>query len=89
MSGVTNEEILAFFKVMDRYNLPYLTKPRSQECIDNLVCVYNSSTKEYYTIDKSTKLSENERVVSPNEIFSNISKDIDVLRNDSDEFIKE
>ena len=85
MKGVTTEEMLAFYEAMKKNNLSYRTTPRSQEEIDNMVFVHNSATREYYSVKKGTVLSDKEKVVTPFDIFANMTKDIDVIYNENDD----
>ena len=86
MKEVTAEEKIAFFKAMKKNNLSYREVPRTQEEMDNLVFVHNSATKQYYSIQKGTKLSDEEQIVTPLDIFSHISEDIDVITNEKDDY---
>ena len=85
MNEITTEEKIAFFQAMKKNNLPYREEPRSKDEIDNLVFVHNSSTKQYYSVKKGTKLSANETIVSSLDIFNNITKSVDVLVNENDD----
>ena len=86
MNEITTEEKIAFFQAMKKNNLPYREEPRSKDEIDNLVFVHNSSTKQYYSVKKGTKLSANETIVSSFDIFNNITKSIDVIVSESDDY---
>lgn len=86
MKDITTEEKIAFFQAMKKNNLPYREEPRSKEEIEDLVFVHNSATKQYYSVKKGTKLSENETIVSSFDIFNNITKSIDVIVSESDDY---
>ena len=86
MNEITTEEKIAFFQAMKKNNLPYREEPRSKDEIDNLVFVHNSSTKQYYSVKKGTKLSANETIVSSLDIFNNITKSVDVIVSESGDY---
>ena len=85
MKGITTEEMIAFYEAMERNNLSYRITPRTQEEIDNLVFVHNSATREYYSVKKGAMLADEEKVVTPFDIFANMTKDIDVIYNENDD----
>ena len=71
---------------MNLNNISYRDIPRTDEEIENLVFVYNSSTKQYYSLDTNSQLSPDEQIVTPIEIFSKISKNIDIITNPHDDY---
>ncbi len=71
---VDEKELKSFFKVCDKYGIPYRKTPRTKEEIENLVIVKNTLTKEYDLKDKDVKLGLFEKVVTPSEIFESISE---------------
>ena len=87
MKKITQNELTNFFNAMKKNNLSYREEPRTQEEISNLIVVYNCATKQYYTLNKSSELKPEEKVVTPFEIFENITKDIDVVQRESDDLI--
>ena len=86
MKEVTTEEKIAFFEAMKKNNLACRENPRTKEEIDNLVFVYNSTTKQYYSLDKNTQLSSDEERVSSFDIFAKITKGVDVIVNENDDY---
>lgn len=86
MKKITTKELFAFFQAMNINNISYRDIPRNDEEIENLVFVYNSSTKQYYSLDTNSQLSPDERIVTPIEIFSKISKNIDIITNPHDDY---
>ena len=87
MKKTTQNELMNFFMAMEKNNLSYRKEPLTVEEISNLIVVYNSATKEYYTLNKSSKLKPEEKIVTPFEIFANISKDIDVIKRENDDLV--
>ncbi|MBQ7351920.1 MAG: hypothetical protein IJW59_03550 [Clostridia bacterium] len=87
MKEITQEELNAFFKAMERNNLSYRQTPRTKEEVENLMFVYNSSTKEYYTLEKGIGLSADEKIVTAREVFSNITRNIDAIKREDDEIV--
>ena len=72
---------------MERNNLFYRQTPRTKEEVENLIFVYNSSTKEYYSLGKGIVLSADEKIVTAREVFSNITRNIDVIKREDDEIV--
>ena len=70
---ITQQELENFFKVMDKYGIPYQTTPRTQEEIDNLNCIYNTINKTIYFKRKDETLISGEKIVSPDELFGIIA----------------
>ena len=79
MRDVTDAERIAFFQAMKQNNLSYRENPRTKEEVAELIVVYNSDKKHYYTLKKGTELSKDEKEVGPYEIFAHIVKDLDVV----------
>ncbi|MBE5738233.1 MAG: hypothetical protein E7354_00655 [Clostridiales bacterium] len=88
MKDVTPNETLAFFRAMEKNNIPYRATPRTKEEIDNLIFVHNSTTKEYYSLPKGTQLSPEETIVTSADIFAQITTGIDTIVNETDDFTK-
>ena len=87
MKKTTQDELMNFFYAMGKNNLPYRKEPLTEEEISNLIVVYNSASKQYYTLNKSSILKPEEKIVTPFEIFANISKGIDVIKCEDDDLI--
>ena len=79
MRDVTEAERIAFFQAMKQNNLPYRETPRTKEEVAELIVVYNTTKKHYYTLKKGVELSKDEKEVGPYEIFAHIVKDLDIV----------
>lgn len=76
-----------FFHCNGKNNLSYRKEPLTEEEICNLIVVYNSAIQQYYIHNKLCKLKPEEKIVTPFEIFSNISKDVNVIEREDDDVI--
>ena len=82
---ISKEELENFFKVMDKYNLPYNKTPRTQEEINNLKCVYNLKDRTIYAVCKDKTLSKDEMIITPKDLFDIIAnKKIFIREEDVD-----